>query len=53
VFLEEVPGFPPKRDFYFSIELIPGAMQMSKAPYMMSTLELVELKLHLKEMLEK
>jgi hypothetical protein len=53
VFLEEVPGLPPRRDIDFSIELIPGVVPMSRAPYRMSTPELVELKLQLKEMLDK
>jgi hypothetical protein len=53
VFLEEVPGLPPKRDIEFSIELILGAVLTSKVPYRMSTPELVELKMQLKEMLEK
>jgi hypothetical protein len=53
VFPEEVPGLPPRRDIDFSIELVPGVVPMSRAPYRMSTPELVELKLQLKEMLEK
>jgi len=53
VFLEEVPCLPPGRDIDFSIELVPGAVPISRAPYRMSTLEIVELKLQLKEMLYK
>jgi hypothetical protein len=53
VFLEEVPGLPPRRDIDFSIELAPGAVTVSRTPYQMSTLELVELKLQLKEMMDK
>jgi hypothetical protein len=53
VFPEEVPGLPPRRDIDFSIELVPGTVPMSRAPYRMSTPEIVELKLQLKEMLEK
>jgi hypothetical protein len=53
VFPEEVPGLPLRRDIDFSIELVPGAVPVSRAPYRMSTPELVELKLQLKEMLEK
>jgi hypothetical protein len=53
LFPEEVPGLPPRRDIDFSIELAPGAMIVSKTPYRMSTHELVELKLQLKEMMEK
>ena len=45
VFPEEVPGLPPRRDIDFSIELVPGVVPMSRTPYRMSTLELVELKL--------
>jgi len=37
----------------FSIELVPGATPSSKASYRMRTPKLVELKFHLKEMLEK
>ena len=37
----------------FSIELLPAVTPTSKAPYKMSTLELVELKLQLKEMFDK
>ena len=37
----------------FSIELVPRAAPSSKAPYRMSTLDLVELKLTLKKMLDK
>ena len=37
----------------FFIELVPGATPTSKPPYKMSTLELVELKLQLKEILDK
>jgi hypothetical protein len=53
VFPEEVPRLPPKRDLDFSIDLIPGAVPTSRVPYRISTPELVELKMQLKEMLEK
>jgi hypothetical protein len=53
VFPEEVPGLPPIRDIEFSIELVPGAVPMSRTPYRMSTPYLVELKLQLKEMWDK
>jgi hypothetical protein len=43
VFPEEVLGLPPRRDIDFSIELAPGAVPVSRTPYRMSTLELVEL----------
>ena len=53
VFLEEVPGLPPKRDVDFTIELIPGAAPVSRAPYRMSVPELTELKMKLQELLDK
>jgi hypothetical protein len=53
VFPKEVPGIPPRRDIDFSIELVPGAVPMSRTCYRMSTPELGELKLQLKEMMEK
>jgi hypothetical protein len=53
VFPEEVSGLPPRRDIDFSIELAPGAVPVSRTPYRMSTPELVELKLQLKEMMDK
>ena len=33
VFPKEIPGSPPKKDLYFSIELTPGSVLSSKAPY--------------------
>jgi hypothetical protein len=47
VFPEEVPGLPPRRYIEFSIELVPGVVLVSRTPYRMSTLELVELELQL------
>jgi hypothetical protein len=44
VFLEFL-RLPPKRDIYFSIELITRDTPMYKNPYRMSTLELKELKM--------
>jgi hypothetical protein len=38
----EIPGFPPKRDIDFSIDLVLGASPMSKASYRMGTPELKE-----------
>jgi hypothetical protein len=50
---QEVPGLPLKRDIDFSINLMPGAAPVSKAPYRMSTPELKELQLQLEELLKK
>jgi hypothetical protein len=49
----EVLGLPPKRDIDFSINLMPGAVPVSKNPYRMSTPELKELHMHLEELLKK
>jgi hypothetical protein len=43
----------PRRDIDFSIEIVHRAVPMSREPYRMSTLELVELKLQLKENSDK
>jgi hypothetical protein len=53
VFLEELPGMPPNRDIEFVIELKPGTAPIYKTPFRMITLELSELKEHIKELLEK
>jgi hypothetical protein len=53
VFPEELPGMPPDRDIEFVIELKPGTAPIYKTPYWMATLELAELKEHIKELLEK
>jgi hypothetical protein len=50
---KEVPRLPPRRDNDFSINLMPGAMPISKNPYRMSTLELKELQTQLEELLKK
>jgi hypothetical protein len=50
---QEVLGLPPKRDIDFSVNSMPRAAPVSKAPYIMSTLELKELQLHLEELLKK
>ena len=44
-FPDEIPGLPPKRDINFTIELVPGETPVSKAPYRMSTPEMLELKM--------
>ena len=52
VFLEEIPGLPPKRDIDFTIDLMPGAAPVSRAPYHMSIPELTKLKMQLQELLD-
>nr|GFD36002.1 putative reverse transcriptase domain-containing protein [Tanacetum cinerariifolium] len=53
VFPDELPGIPPVREVEFSIELIPGAKPILKAPYRMAPIELKELKDQLHELLER
>ena len=53
VFPDEILGLPPKRDIDFIIELVLGVAPVSKTPYRMSTLEMLELKMQLQELLEK
>jgi hypothetical protein len=43
--VQEVLGLPSKRDIDFSVNLMPGAAPVSKAPYKMSVPELKELQL--------
>nr|GFA95060.1 putative reverse transcriptase domain, aspartic peptidase domain protein [Tanacetum cinerariifolium] len=50
VFPDELPGIPLVREVEFSIELIPGAEPISKAPYRMAPIELKELKDQLQEL---
>ena len=53
VFPDEILGLPPKRDIDFTIELVPGVAPVSKTPYRMSTLEMIELNMKLQELLDK
>jgi hypothetical protein len=50
---QKVLGLPPKRNIDFSVNLIPRATPVSKAPYRMSTPELKELQLQLEDILKK
>jgi hypothetical protein len=52
VFLNELPGLPSERELDFTIELKPGVEPISKTPYRMTMLELCELQMQLKELLE-
>ncbi|KAL0554438.1 hypothetical protein IC582_008359 [Cucumis melo] len=53
VFPEELPGLPPHREVEFAIELEPGMVPISRAPYRMAPAELKELKVQLQELLDK
>ncbi|KAL0549596.1 hypothetical protein IC582_014082 [Cucumis melo] len=53
VFPEELPGLPPHREVEFAIELEPGTVSISRAPYRMAPAELKELKVQFQELLDK
>ncbi|KAL0533479.1 hypothetical protein IC582_030319 [Cucumis melo] len=53
VFPEELPGLPSQREIEFAIELEPGTIPISRAPYRMDLAELEELKVQLQELLDK
>jgi hypothetical protein len=53
VFPHDLSGIPPKRAIEFKIELQPGTAPISKASYKMSWEELAELKIQLKDLLDK
>ncbi|WVZ76607.1 hypothetical protein U9M48_024571 [Paspalum notatum var. saurae] len=53
VFPEELPGLPQDRDVEFAIELVPGTAPASRRPYRMAPDKLKELKVQLRELLDK
>ena len=53
IFPKEILGLPPVREIDFTIELLPGTALISIAPYRMAPAELGELKIQLKELLDK
>jgi hypothetical protein len=53
VFPDDLSGMPPERAIEFKIELQPDTAPISKAPYKMSWEELAELKIQLKDLLDK
>jgi hypothetical protein len=52
IFPEELPGMPPERELEFTIDLKLGTEPIARTPYRMSTPELQELKMQLKELLD-
>jgi hypothetical protein len=52
VFPEELPGMPSERVLEFTIDLKLGAEPIARTPYWMSTSELEELKMQLKDLLD-
>ena len=53
VFPEELPGIPLEREVDLAIEIVPGTVPMSRAPYRMAPTELKELKSQFQELLDK
>jgi hypothetical protein len=53
VFPDELPGLLPDRDVEFAIELVPRTAPILRRPYQMPPNELAELKIQLKELLDK
>lgn len=53
VFVDQVWGLLPRSEVDFPIELVPRAEIVSKAPYIMGTSYLLELKMQIHEVLDK
>ncbi|XP_075483804.1 uncharacterized protein LOC142523957 [Primulina tabacum] len=53
VFPDDVSGIPPDREVKFSIELMPGTVPISKAPYRLAPAEMKELKDQIQDLLDK
>jgi len=53
VFLEDISGLPPDREVEFAIDVLPGTVPISKAPYRMVLIEMKELKIQLHELFDK
>jgi hypothetical protein len=53
VFFDGLPGVPPKRATEFKTELQPGTALIAKSLYQMMPVELAELKIQLKDLLDK
>ena len=53
VFPKDLPGIPPKREIDFGIDLLQHIQPISILPYRMTPAELKELKVQLKDLLDK
>ncbi|KAI3780620.1 hypothetical protein L2E82_10605 [Cichorium intybus] len=53
VFPDELPGLPPDRQVEVTIELIPGAAPVARAPYRLAPSEMVELRKQMEELLDR
>ena len=52
-FQRNYQDYPPEREIEFEINLLPGVLPISQAPYRMAPVELKELKVQLQELLDK
>ena len=50
---EDLPRLPPDREVEFTIDVLPGIAPISKAPYRMAPIELVEVKKQIQDLLSK
>ncbi|GKE60786.1 putative reverse transcriptase domain-containing protein [Tanacetum coccineum] len=53
VFLDDLSGLPPNQEIEFLIDLIPGAIPVTKSPYRLAPSEMEELSGQLKELYDK
>jgi hypothetical protein len=53
VFLNDLPGMPSETAIEFNIELQPGTTPIAKSPYQMTPVELAELKIQQKDLLNQ
>jgi hypothetical protein len=53
VFPQELQGIPPDKEIEFTIDLIPGTSPIAQPPYQTRPKELVELKEHVDELVNK
>ena len=53
VFSDDLPGILIEREIYFDIELLPNTNPISIPPYQMASVELKELKIQIKDLLNK
>ena len=53
VFLEDLQGLPPDQELEFGIELFSGLARVSIPPYRMTPAELKELKIQLRDLVDK
>lgn len=53
MFPEELPWLPLEREVEVSIDLLPGTTPIAQSPYMMTPVELADLKIQLQELFGK